>query len=98
MEKNVEKLNEKLEDMRKRIKRIEVDIKNLEKFTKAIPDLVFTYKNANLISSIISKVKKDEEYFREFIDFLRRNEKKREIILKIFKKNLIKGCERVKFL
>lgn len=98
MEGDIKKLGEKLEDMKKRIKRIEVDVKNLENFSKAIPDLVFTYKNADLINSIISMVKKDEEYFQEFVNFLKRSEGKREVILRIFKKNLIEGCEKIKFL
>ncbi len=48
------------------------------------------------IKDLVLKVKEDERFFAEFVNFLRRRGK-REIILKIVKKNLLDSCKDLKF-
>lgn len=48
------------------------------------------------IKDLISKVKEDEKFFDEFVKFLRRSGK-REIILRIVKRNLLESCKDLKF-
>ncbi|MGC8812029.1 MAG: hypothetical protein ACP5O8_00360 [Candidatus Aenigmatarchaeota archaeon] len=48
------------------------------------------------VKELVLKVKKDERFFNEFIGFLKRSGK-REIILRIVKKNLLDSCKDLKF-
>ncbi|MFH8087038.1 MAG: hypothetical protein QW609_04435 [Candidatus Aenigmatarchaeota archaeon] len=49
-----------------------------------------------LIEELIFKVKSDEEFFNEFISFLKRFGK-REILLRIVRKILLDSCKNLKF-
>ncbi|MEM5834608.1 MAG: hypothetical protein QXQ69_02035 [Candidatus Aenigmatarchaeota archaeon] len=48
------------------------------------------------IEELIFKIKSDEEFFREFISFLKRFGK-REILLRMVKKILLDSCKNLKF-
>lgn len=48
------------------------------------------------IEELIFKIKSDEEFFREFISFLKRFGK-REILLRIVRKILLDSCKDLKF-
>jgi len=91
---------EKLEDIENRLNNIKAKmddlnskIQNLEKIAKILQKM----KPEPFVIEIISKTKKDEKFFTEFVNFIKRNGIKREVILAILKRNILNGCKNLKF-
>ena len=83
MEKELEKLNEGA-------RRLKMRMEKLENFFKSLVEVARKKDNA-LVKDIVMRVKKDESFFQEFIEFLGRNETKRDTILRIVKRILIES-------
>lgn len=50
----------------------------------------------SFVEELVFKVKNDEEFFREFVSFLKRFGK-REILLRIVREILLDSCKNLKF-
>lgn len=70
-----------------------LDLQIIEKVLKKLR----YFKPDNLSKDIISKIKNDDQFFKELVNFLERNRDKRNLILDITKRNLLDGCKGIRF-
>jgi hypothetical protein len=68
-----------------------LNFKDIDYITEAITKALACRTNP-LVKLLLYNVKNDEKFFKEFINFLERNQNKHDFLLSVVRTNLIESC------